>query len=361
MLALREFHAEQGAVFTELHSMEAVAHYGEVAAEYVALNQSVGLVDLSFRGRLCLLGADRVRLLHGQVTNDIKALKAGQGCYAAFTSPKGRMQADVHVYALAEELLLDFEPGLTQSLIERLDHHIVSDDVQAVDVAEHYGLFSLQGPRALEVPGLLDPGLTVAPQSHGIVHRPDPELGDLYWVNHARAGSQGVDVFVPAAAMAMVWDKLLLAVRSLGGRPVGGSALELARIEAGVPRFGVDMDESHLPPEAGLDRNGISYTKGCYIGQETIARIRTYGQVTKALRGLRFDPGAPMPVRGDKVFHNGREVGSLTSVIQSPRLGCPIALGYVRKECNALGTALVVRSASGADVAAVIVPLPFAA
>lgn len=361
MLALREFHAEQGAVFTELHSMEAVAHYGEVAAEYVALNQSVGLVDLSFRGRLCLLGADRVRLLHGQVTNDIKALKAGQGCYAAFTSPKGRMQADVHVYALAEELLLDFEPGLTQSLIERLDHHIVSDDVQAVDVAEHYGLFSLQGPRALEVPGLLDPGLAVAPQSHGIVHRPDPELGDLYWVNHARAGSQGVDVFVPAADMAMVWDKLSLAVRSLGGRPVGGSALELARIEAGVPRFGVDMDESHLPPEAGLDRDGISYTKGCYIGQETIARIRTYGQVTKALRGLRFDPGAPMPVRGDKVFHNGREVGSLTSVIQSPRLGCPIALGYVRKECNAPGTALVVRSASGADVAAVIVPLPFAA
>ena len=360
MLALREFHAEQGAVFTELQSMEAVAHYGDVAAEYAALNQSVGLIDLSFRGRLCLLGADRVRLLHGQVTNDIKALKAGQGCYAAFTSPKGRMQADVHIYALAEELLLDFEPGLTQSLIERLDHYIVSDDVQAVDVAEHYGLFSLQGPRALEVPGLLDPGLTVAPQSHGIVHRPDPELGDLYWVNHARTGSQGVDVFVPTAAMGMVWDKLSLAVRSLGGRPVGGSALELARIEAGIPLFGVDMDESHLPPEAGLDRNGISYTKGCYIGQETIARIRTYGQVTKALRGLRFDPGAVMPVRGDKVFHNGREVGSLTSVMPSPRLGCPIALGYVRKECNALGTALVVRSASGAEIPAVIVPLPFA-
>ena len=361
MLALREFHAEQGAVFTELQSMEAVAHYGDIAAEYAALQNSVGLADLSFRGRLCLLGADRVRLLHGQVTNDIKALQAGQGCYAAFTSPKGRMQADVHVYALADELLLDFEPGLTQSLIERLDHYIVSDDVQAVDVAEHYGLFSFQGPKALEVPGLLDPGWTLAPQSHGIVHRPDPELGDLYWVNHARTGSQGVDVFVPTAAMGMVWDKLCLAVRSLGGRPVGGSALELARIEAGVPRFGVDMDESHLPPEAGLDRNGISYTKGCYIGQETIARIRTYGQVTKALRGLRFDPGAPMPVRGDKLFYNGREVGSLTSVIQSPRLGCPIALGYVRKECNAPGTALVVRSVSGAEIPATIVPLPFAA
>lgn len=359
MLALHEFHAEQGAVFTELQSMEAVAHYGDVATEYSALRDSVGLADLSFRGRLCLLGADRVRLLHGQVTNDIQALKTGQGCYAAFTSPKGRMQADVHVYALADELLLDVEPGLTASLIQRLDHYIVADDVQAVDVAGHYGLFSLQGPKALEVPGLLDPGLTLASQSHGIVHRPDPELGDLYWVNHARTGSQGVDLFVPAAAMGMVWDKLCLAVRSRGGRPVGWSALDLARIEAGIPRFGVDIDENHLPPEAGLDRNGISYTKGCYIGQETIARIRTYGQVTKALRGLRFEPDAPMPARGDKILHQGREVGSLTSVIRSPRLGCPVALGYVRKECNAPGTSLVVRSASGPEIPALIVPLPF--
>lgn len=361
MLALHEFHAGQGAVFIELQSMEAVAHYGDVAAEYSALQDSVGLVDLSFRGRLCLLGADRVRLLHGQVTNDIQALKTGQGCYAAFTSPKGRMQADVHVYALAEELLLDVEPGLTPSLIQRLDHYIVADDVQAVDVAEHYGLFSLQGPKALEVPGLLDAGLTLPPQSHGIVHRPDPGLGDLYWVNHARTGGRGVDLFVPAAAMGMVWDKLCLAVRSLGGRPVGWSALDLARIEAGIPRFGVDIDESHLPPEAGLDRNGISYTKGCYIGQETIARIRTYGQVTKALRGLRFEPTAPLPARGDKIIHQGREVGSLTSVIQSPRCGGPIALGYVRKECNAPGTELMVRSTSGAEIPARIVPLPFSA
>lgn len=359
MLALHEFHAGQGAVFTELQSMEAVAHYGDVAAEYSALQDSVGLADLSFRGRLCLLGADRVRLLHGQVTNDIQALRPGQGCYAAFTSPKGRMQADVHVYALADELLLDVEPGLTPALLERLDHYIVADDVQAVDVAGHYGLFSLQGPKALEVPALLDPGLTLAPQGHGIVHRPDPELGDLYWVNQARTGSRGVDLFVPSAAMGMVWDKLCLAVRSRGGRPVGWSALDLARIEAGIPRFGVDMDESHLPPEAGLDRDGISYSKGCYIGQETIARIRTYGQVTKALRGLRFDVDAPMPARGDKILHQGREVGSLTSVVRSPRLGCPIALGYVRKECNTPGTSLVVRLSAGAEVPAVIVPLPF--
>ena len=116
-----------------------------------------------------------------------------------------------------------------------------------------------------------------------------------------------------------------------------------------------------LPPEAGLDRNGISYTKGCYIGQETIARIRTYGQVTKALRGLRFEPTAPLPARGDKIIHQGREVGSLTSVIQSPRCGGPIALGYVRKECNAPGTGLMVRSASGAEIPARIVPLPFSA
>lgn len=359
MPVLRELHAGLGATFTMLNGAEAVADYGDVTSEYAALDLSVGLSDLSFRGRLCLLGSDRVRLLHGQVTNDIQALRTGQGCYAAFTSPKGRMQADVHVYALADELLLDVEPGLTEGLIQRLDHHIVADDVQAVDVSEHYGLFSLQGPRALEVPPLLDASFVPPAVAHSIVHRPDAQAGDLYWTHHARTGSQGLDLFVPTASMAALWENLSRAVRSLGGRPVGWTALDLARIEAGIPRFGVDIDEGNLPPEAGLDRDGISYTKGCYIGQETIARIRTYGQVTRALRGLRFDPAAPLPARGDKIVHNGRDVGSLTSVIRSPRLGCPVALGYVRKECNAPGTSVRVRLAAGDEVPAAIVPLPF--
>jgi folate-binding protein YgfZ len=358
-LSLREVHSELGARFTELDGMQAVSDYGDTAAEHAAITGSVAVLDLSFRGRLCLTGADRVRLLHGQVTNDVQRLRTGDGCYAAFTSPKGRLQADVNIYALAQELLLDFEPGLTAQLQARLDHYIVADDVQVVDVAPFYGLVSIQGPLAATLPERLGIGLVVPSAPHGITHFADPAIGDLYLAASPRAGGSGLDLFVPADATAMVFDRLVLAARQAGGRAAGWNALDLARFEAGIPRFGVDMDESNLPPEAGLDRDGISYTKGCYIGQETIARLRTYGQVNRALRGLRLDDAvATLPVRGDKLVRDGREVGYVTGAVRSAAAGGAIALGYVRRECNAPGTALHVRTA-GAEVAATVVPLPF--
>ena len=142
-------------------------------------------------------------------------------------------------------------------------------------------------------------------------------------------------------------------LKSAGIDASSAEAFEIARVEQGIPRFGVDMDENTLAPEA-LGENAISYSKGCYIGQEVIARIRTYGQVAKALRGLRFDPGASVPKSGDKIHHDGKEVGWITSAVFSPKLECPIALGYVRKECNQVGTRLTVN-----DAQAEIVALPF--
>ena len=150
-LALHEIHAALGANFTDLNGSEAVADYGDPVTEHVVLRTFAVVADLGFRGRLCLTGADRVRLLNGQVTNDVKSLANGAGCYAAFCSPKGRLVADVHIFALAQELLLDFEPGLTKTISERLEHHIVAEDVQVIDVAPHYGLLTIQGPRAADV------------------------------------------------------------------------------------------------------------------------------------------------------------------------------------------------------------------
>jgi folate-binding protein YgfZ len=161
---------------------------------------------------------------------------------------------------------------------------------------------------------------------------------------------------VPVAALGVVADKLILSATQSGGRACGWKAFDAARIEAGVPRFGVDMDETNLPPEAGLEAKAVSYSKGCYIGQEVIARIRTYGQVAKALRGLRLSGG--LPARGDKLVKDSKEVGYITSALHSPKFDAPIALGYVRKECNQIGTALTVRSAAG-EIAATIVTLPF--
>ena len=145
---LHEFHHSLGARFGELNGAEIVANYGDALVEYTALRESAGVLDLSFRSRICLTGADRVRFLHGQVTNDVKRLKTGEGCYAAITTAKGKMESDLNICVLQDELLLDFEPGLTEKISQRLEKYIVSDDVQVVDVAPHYGLLSVQGPQA---------------------------------------------------------------------------------------------------------------------------------------------------------------------------------------------------------------------
>src|SRR5437868_6110205 len=150
-LVLQQFHQDRGGRFQELNGCELVSDYGDAPREHAALTETAGVLDLSCRSRLCLTGADRVRFLHGQVTNDIKSLRQGEGCYAALVNAKGRMQSDLNIYCLTEELLLDFEPGFTRTVSERLERYIVADDVQIVEVGALYGLLSVQGPEAVAV------------------------------------------------------------------------------------------------------------------------------------------------------------------------------------------------------------------
>ena len=360
LLPLHELHHELRAQFGALGESEVVLSYGDPAAEYYALTHAAGVWDLSFRGRICLTGADRVRLLNGQVTNDVKRLQPGQGCYAALVTAKGKVQADLHIHALPDELLLDFEPGLTQALQERFDHYIVADDVQFIDAAPYYGLISVQGPLAAEVVGALGLEVEIPSIRGSSVKAAVLDVGDLYVVRNPRLGSDGVDLYVPMDGLGMVFDKTVAAARARGGGPTGWQAAEVARIEAGIPRFGVDMDETNLAPEAGLEASAISYSKGCYIGQEVIARIRTYGQVAKALRGLWLPADLPaLPAKGDKLVLDGKEVGYITSATASPRWRQNIALGYVRKECNKPGTHLLLRT-QGVEVPVTVSLLPFA-
>jgi folate-binding protein YgfZ len=353
-----------------LNAHEVVADYGDVAAEEAALTSAAGVLDLSFRGRLCLLGKDRARLLHGQVTNDVLKLSRGMGCYAALVTAKGRLESDLNIHALENELLLDFEPGLTERIVARLDHYVVADDVQIVDVVPHYGLLSVQGPMAAEVLSRMEVFPILPKAAFAVEHVSEPAVGDLYLVHRSRTGwpakpatAPGFDVYVPTEALGMVFDKAVAAARAVGGRAVGWTALEHRRIAGGVPRFGSDLDESNLAPEGGetFVAHGISYAKGCYIGQEVIARIRTYGQVTRALRGVRFlDDSRDMVARGAKLLKDGKEVGRVTSGYWSEAHAAVIALGLVRKECNAIGTELQV--AAGDEMRTVrVVEIPFTA
>ena len=379
-LMLHEFHHRLGARFAELNGAEMVNDYGDWLAEYAALRQSAGVLDLSFRSRICLTGADRVRFLHGQVTNDVKRLRVGEGCYAAITTNKGKMESDLNIFCLADELLLDFEPGLTRKISQRLEKFIVADEVQVVDVAADYGLLSVQGPKAEEVVSMI--GLigrdalprVQADQQVGptILKISDATLGEIYLVNHPRLASfplpakrgegenmlSGFELFIPHSSLGAMADKLIAAAKQIGGRACGWQAFDTARIEAGIPRFGADMDETNLPLECGIENSAISYKKGCYIGQEVINRIHSFGHVAKELRGLRLtDDLESLPQRRDKLFYQGKEVGYITSAVKSPDYG-NIALGYVRRQANQIGTELILKTAAG-ERTVKIVSLPF--
>jgi folate-binding protein YgfZ len=351
---LHEFHQAAGAVFAEVNGQEMAAHYGDWLAEYAALREGAGVLDLSFRGRLCALGADAQRFLNGQVTNNVKDLQIGEGCYAALVSAKGKLHSDLNIYRLQNEMLLDFEPGLSDSVTQRLEKFVIAEDVQVINAAADYGLLSVQGPKAAEIVGGLLPRFIVPPKAMAVVKVEEEELGEIYVTSISRTGGRGLDLFVPAHAMKEAAAQLL----ALGGRLCGWQALETARIEAGLPRFGADMDETNLAPEA-LDARAISYAKGCYIGQEIIARIRTYGQVAKSLRGLRLRGGGKeAPAKGAKLYLGQKEVGGITSAVWSPALQEVIALGYVRREASQPGTELEVRTPGG-TIPARVVELPF--
>lgn len=357
-LSLHELHNALNAEFTQVNGEEVVSHYGDWLAEYAALHESAAVLDLSFRSRICLLGADRQKFLNGQVTNNVKDLKTGEGCYAAIISAKGKMQSDLNIFCLENELLLDFEPGLASFVSERLEKFIIADDVQIVDVAPHYGLLSVQGPKAAQLITDVELNFPIPEKPLNFSTVKNETLGEIYLMNQPRVGGNGFDLFVPTNSLGAVADKLIASAKKIGGRAAGWQALETARIEAGIPRFGADMNETNLPPEAGIDSRAISYTKGCYIGQEVIARIRTYGQVAKALRGLRLaDDLKQLPAKGDKLFLGEKDVGYITSAIASPKLKCNLALGYVRREANKIGTELLTGSETRS--VAKIVELPF--
>ena len=356
---LHEFHHGLGAQFTELNGAEIVTDYGGWLSEHAALRETAGVIDLSFRSRICLTGADRVRFLHGQVTNDVKKLRVGEGCYAAITTNKGKMESDGNIFNLPDELLLDFEPGLTKKICTRLEKFIVADDVQIVDVVPHYGLLSVQGPKAEEVVRALNLFPEIPTKQFNSLKICDATLGEIYLANNPRLGANGFDLFVPNNSLGAVADKLIAAAKNFGGRACGWTAFETVRIENGIPQFGADMDETNIPLECGIESRAIVYDKGCYIGQEVINRIHSIGHVNKELRGLRLaDDLKNLPARGEKLFLNSKEVGCITSAVKSPTFG-NITLGYVRREANQIGMELILKTATG-ESAAKIVELPFA-
>ena len=297
---------------------------------------STFLCNLNARGRLRLTGEDRVRFLNGQVTNDVKALCPGTGCYAAFTNNKGKMRADAVILNMDDGLLLDLEPAFDTRLAPDLERYIIADDVQVENVTARWSVFTLVGERAAEVLSQSDFCGSIPASLFEIQPLSKSEFPGGFCLRSRRAVSDAFDLWVDRSTETSLLSRLEKPLQQAGAVVAGQELLEIARVEAGIPRFGVDMDDTTLPPEAGMDEIAISYTKGCYVGQEVISRIKHVGHVNRALVRLRLEGGA---VTGISLSSKDREVGKLGSAVTSPRFG-RIGLAIVRCEASAPGTVL---------------------
>jgi folate-binding protein YgfZ len=310
---------------------------GVSASEYGAITEGCGLLDRSERGKLALTGTEAKTFLQGQVSNDVEALAPGSGCYATFLTPKGKMLGDLRVLDCADSLLLDTERVALQELFNMIRRFSIGYAAQLHKRTLELGLLSLMGPGAQATCGL-DPG------SHEHAH----VMGDVAGVAvRAVRTDIGIDLFCPSGET----DALAAALQSAGATPVSDTVADVVRVERGRPRYGIDLDDTVIPQEADLNARAVSFTKGCYVGQETVARLFYRGKPNRLLRGLRLSAPA---WTGAEINFGDRTVGRLGSVAESPSFG-PIGLALVRREAPP-GSHVIV----GPDeIEGVVVELPF--
>jgi aminomethyltransferase len=346
-------HLAAGATLAAVDGWLQPVDFGDPAAEYATLRAGAGLTDLSARGLLRVRGADRARFLHNLLSNDIQALRPAQGCYAAKLTVRGKMEAALRVLCLEDELRCDCEPGPAPQVFASLAKHLVRDRAQLEDESGRWALLAVHGPQAAAV--LQAAGFDPAPLGSLLQHGDAVLAGIAVRVVRAdHCGAGGFDVWVQADGAAPLWR----ALRDAGARPVGLRALDVRRIEAGMPRAGTEITGETFPMEAGLDAGWISYTKGCYLGQETISRLHYLGHVNRQLCGLLVEDGAALS-HGVRLLAADHEVGWVTSTAASPALRRQVGLGYVHREHAAAGTALAAETAAG-SAAVTVASLPLA-
>ena len=307
---------------------------------------AVAVTDLCARAKLRLSGIDRVRFVNGQVSNDVRQATEGSSIYTCVMTIKGKMCADAFIHATADALWIDAEEAVRESLAARLEKYIVADDVNLEDLSEETGLLHFLPLNADAGPAAMDSLRALA-----------GSMSELRCVRSLRYGQPGLDIFGSTAAVGQARARLAAGVALLDA-----AALETRRILAGVPRWGAELDENTMPAEAGLEERAVSYSKGCYIGQEVVSRVRSVGHVNRHLRGLRGNAGDGLRA-GYRLYPvedaEGREVGRITSVAMDPaNPGFSIALAFVRRGWDSAGNVLTARPAPINDAAANVTPAP---
>ncbi len=348
---LYDLHRSLGATFQEEGGWELPERFGDPIHELRAVRKSAGLLDLSFRTLIRVTGTDRTRFLNGMLTNDISKLEDGKGCYACILTPQGKILTDLDVYAVHDFHLLELDSRWKERALDHLNKYVIADDVTFQDLEEHT-LLALQGPKATSALRRLLPGTALPAGGHVLVDVTRDNQIYLI-VNASITGEKGFKLAVPLERASAVWQALVEA----GATPVGMAALNALRLEAGIPWFGIDFDEGNFPQEAGIEDKAVRFDKGCYVGQEFVARIAHRGHVNRRISGFTLQR-EPIPRPGDRILRDEKEVGRITSAALSPTLGKIIALGMLRQESQEPGTVVNVES-NGDPVPAEVTPLPF--
>ena len=315
--------------------------------QYDSVRRAAGLVDSSDRGTIWVKGSDRVSFLHAMISNDVQELETGQGRYGTFLTHTGRILCDFDFYKLETSILLDVEKSLVADLLGGLGQFIIMEDVELEDGSADWCQLSLQGPSSGQV--VEDLLKVKAPEKPFGIKAIDAHL---FLINRPRLAPQGFQLMVPAQHRQEWIDRVLEDYREAGVVQVGEAAREILRIEGGVPRFGVDMDQSNHPLEAGLE-DAISLTKGCFVGQEAVAKAVHIGGVPKKLVKLVLE-GSEEPAAGSVLSSQGKPVGRVTSTATSILVDGPIALGYIKRALARPGQQFQVDVASGSTRATIV-------
>jgi folate-binding protein YgfZ len=361
-LPLESLHERVGATFRNENSWRVPASYGNEKTEYEAVREgNAGLIDLSTRGRIRVSGSEAVMFLNGLITNDMKTLAEHRWMPAAFPNVQGRLLAAVRVARLRDEetsgkpgptFLLDTESATQQQVLQTISRFTMAGDFRVADKTTETTMLSVQGRKASDIVSqLLGPTSADIPRD-GVLETSWNQI-DLTVIRASHTAEDGFDLVVSNEHAPRLWEALTTA----GAQPVGYDALQTLRVEAGIGYYGREMDQTNVVTEANLDE-AVSYTKGCYIGQEIIARIKYRGHVAKKLSGLVFEKGESVEPGATIRSVEGKDIGRITSVTFSPHLKGTIALGYVRYEHLSAGTQVVVTNGDG-NVNATIIELPF--
>jgi folate-binding protein YgfZ len=335
---LAALHESAGATMGTWFGCALPDHWTDPQREEEFARKSVALVDKNYRAYLSFTGPDRVRYLNAILTNNIKDLSLEQGNVSLLLNPQGHILAELETYALADNLFCVSYAMIRERLIEWLDKFIIMDDVTLTDASQRYGTLALEGPRAAAVAqGLTGIELSTLAE----LGRIDANVASVpCWITkRSPGGVAGCEFLAGRESLENLWRVLSEGVKKHDGGPMGYRALSAQRLLQGVPWFGYDFGEKQIPHEAGLQDTHISYTKGCYTGQEIVERVRSRGQVNRRRVDLIFE-GCGVPVAGETLTVGGKEVGFVTRAAIPSSLSHAIGMGYVRKDHNAAGSTL---------------------